>query len=396
MSLFPPSPYKMPWLSYQALYLLCLLEYVAFMIYKTDFILSANIDTETYIRAADVLSIGSIDAFRTPVYPALIAAFRFIFGSEVWPYALSAAQIIVYIVSARYFYLLARSVSLDSTFTFWIIAFYLLWSDNVRYECLILTEGLAVPCYIFLAWFAMKCITGPSISVFLRVVLLTAFLIYLRPAFIYLLPLLIVYFAILFYRSTSFRARRNIAFGLIGIIIIGGSLAMYRSEMAEKYGIHTISTVTIYNNAHFYDVDKVVNDTTTMAESEKIINGFMREHPGKVAAVIGRRFFRDAFYESLLPSNAHGLCWLGPNIFFYWICIMIFSAMAIYSWIKTCMMPLKTLLLISLSASLALTVICGSYFDWGRLYLPAMPCFLILFAKLLSLFRLDRSRQFAA
>lgn len=109
----------------------------------------------------------------------------------------------------------------------------------------ILTEPLAIPGCVFLFYWILKLWHEPDLKPAVMVSVWLAFLLFLRPAFVYLIPVLLVALAIaLFMKRRQWRLWFS---GAAGIVVVTVCFLGYMICFKSHYGIFSCSSVSIIN-----------------------------------------------------------------------------------------------------------------------------------------------------
>lgn len=426
------SGYKSCFLSYRALSLYTIIEFILTIILFTKEIGVFWVDTYSYIAAADRVMQGSIDIFRTPVYPLIIGVLRSIFGAG-WSTALAIIQFILFCLSAYYLYKLAIEYIKKNRIVFWIIAFYLLYPGIQNFCQFMLTEVFAISFTIFLTYSLLQILkkTGTIRSCIWPCVWLFL-LIFLRPVFIFMIPILLLFYIVMLIGRKINTTQAILAFAAIAIVC--GTVFAYKSAINRKYGISSISSVTSINN--YFTIryagiiepklttdtilrqeliktlpNKGVNNTDTINKEIKQImstvstlnleayeNAAIKTHKTEICKGIIYRWAEivrghEAVNSSMwYPTYTIQKTFM-PGMAFYFLFLIVITCITLVNWKMQKLFPYQSAFLITVCFGLFFTSVIGAQAEYSRLTMPTLPLFLLLFGKFCALFRRDNSTQ---
>ncbi len=201
-------------------------------------------DTASYYYAAQHITEMKIDAFRTPVYPAVISIFQHIspyntFGDIV------VFQKLISLLSLLPFYLFCRQffrnkyLAYMATLAYGCLPPIFIYNNGICPESLLISSFALLP-YLFLNNYRKP---GPGRSLLLSSYLL--YLVLLKPACIYLYPIAVLF---LLGKFWSHRMKRIIAYEIsvlaISVLVVFG----YCLENKKKNGYFGLTTATHDNN----------------------------------------------------------------------------------------------------------------------------------------------------
>lgn len=203
-------------------------------------------DSESYLVAWNRFGAGIPDIDRTPVYPAFLQICRSVAGESHMQLLAIIVQNIVSWVAIWCFYRIAVRVTRSKKATFWsslavaVIPAFTMWHSYI------LTESLSVSFSIFLFYCLLNIYNRKSWWGVAGAFVWTFLLLFLRPAFLYLLPVLFVAFIIMIWQKKD--ARKQAVVGILGLFIIAGTLVSYMKAFEKQYGVFAITRVSTYNN----------------------------------------------------------------------------------------------------------------------------------------------------
>ena len=372
-------------------------------------------DSPSYESAwRDSLSSWNIDIYRTPVYPLFIGLLQTVFGREYWSVAAICVQYLVFLFSIKYFYRLATYITSSRMKVFVITMFYIFpfmtWCSITQ------TESLAYSGSVLLIYYIRKLYVGSCSSAdWIRYVLLLLFLIFLRPAFLYILPVLSVWWLL---AGLDKRSYKTVLSGLGGVVIVLASLFGYMRAYENKYGVFAVSCVGTINQLYIaLENDLISPETIQDNELREDIACVRQRISGKQSGIysevygildrhemgVVHQMMADSYANSLpkyLLSRFRNLyksaneclvvIWSGPLCLFtiynllgikmglLYLFVLICTVMTVRHVYKTGKVPMVWLLLYMLLAGNLIMVFVGAQNEWNRLIVPSIPLFLLM------------------
>ena len=385
---------------------------ILFCIYLTYiFKVDITFDTPTYVNAWSTLLEGYVDKWRTPSYPIFLGIMNTIFGDN-YLYFVVLVQHLVFLVSVRYFYLLMRNTISNEKLSFFITLFYALYPCVATYNCVIGTSTFVVTGSVFLLYSILSLYKSNNKRFGLYAFFWLFFLIFLRPAVVYLLPVTIVGWCIVaLTRKKFFDA--SVVFGITGSIVVSICLIVYMFMFKSCYGVFTPSGIGLINQ---YTVAKAANVIDFNTTGEEI--GFYQEAE-KYINIMGMEAFSDSLKQSIdcnkgkyikrlwqnvrkasednlfEPSYQIGILGVVSNLFGLPIKIIYYLFLIYTAWLLQWMVRKKKIaffpvLLIMIGVSNYIVIILGSPGEYGRLSLPAIPAYLLMLGQLLDIINSKR------
>jgi len=256
---------------------LCLL-----FIYRIGYLIYP--DTKTYFDAWISLQNGSIDQWRTPVYPIFLGCIESVLGeieftvtrefalpcgevisyyerlsgqdSMLVAYSVVGIQFIIFLVSLFYFYKIARLLTQSERGSVVFTLFYLFAILISGVNNCLLTESFGLSATIFFLYSFVQSIKRDSNSYAIAVLFWSLFLVFLRPSFLYIpFCALFLGLCLLFakkYRSAAFK---NIAVSCITILVV----FVYCCQFKSVYGIFSPTSVSVVNQYWIASQDDMIN-----------------------------------------------------------------------------------------------------------------------------------------
>lgn len=384
-------------------------------------------DSHGYIAACYRLRHGLPDLLRTPAYPLIIAAARMTFQS-LWPLAVLTIQYAVFLASAWILRKAALRYVGDRKIVFAIVATYLLLPGNCLFAVSILTETFAVAGVIFLIWHMLRPLPGaPSARDAALSAAWLIFLIFLRPIFIYLLPVYLGFHLVVWWRLRGTHSMTGIRTAMVGSLLTIALVCAYQWHIKATYGVAAMSSVTTINNYHLVreagihspelSRSKVLADTLAtfpagatgtesimthwnevnaltrnypIADLDDYVDKAMRSHPTEIARLLTKRALMESpcapifSDDGTLPHNP--LRPLYPTIGMYWLFIIMFIGMMLRQWRRERQLPLIPATLTLITAGITLASVLGAMSEWDRLMFPGIPALMLICGRFASLF----------
>lgn len=373
-----------------------------------------NLDAHSYMEAADRLLTLEPDVMRTPVYPFFILVTRAIFG-EMWIYALAAIQFIVLLTAGYYLSLIGMHYIGRRGIVTMVVGAVLL-TAAVKYCVNIQTEAFAVSGLIFFVWTLIRDLPhSPRVNSIILSGVWMIILIFLRPAFLYLLPVYLLYYAVLTPEIAKEKRMMVWVSASIMSLLTAGLISIYRQAIHERYDIMSISHVTTINNfvnlrkagivepqqtddewLHRYleehkdnppqnDIElskemNKINTSCSPATMERYVMRVMSRHKGVMIKEVWRRWVdMGGEYEifSLPVIKA-----FSPTLRFYLLFMIVAAVVIACRWRKgrgkERYRDVTSLLLLVICAGLFVTNIVGADKEYARLNLPAFALWLLM------------------
>ena len=253
------------------------------------------------------------------------------------------------------------------------------------------------------------------------------FLTYLRPSFIYLLLLVPSTWIIVYIKNKGDIA--VLFAGLVFVMITLGGMHVYMKAYEKTYGIYATSAVGLLNqyylarkynyiNADFFEDNKLkesikksieynnINDhNALMRESGKICssnsnladikNGLAKStysHPYAVVKGYFERLYwalRHPVFKSTFNSFKYLMNIIGFSLNTVVLMMIFHIGLIISSYRKYFSFPLKTFILILFPIVNLIVITIGAQDEYSRLFLPSLPCVLIMFGQYCKMFSFE-------
>ena len=376
-------------------------------------------DSMSYVEAWDnSLAFGRLDACRTAAYPLLLGVLKWVFGVH-FDWATICIQHIVFLFSIRYFYRLASMVVVSRKWVFGLTLLYII--SFIRWHSVIQTESLSCSGMVFLLYVVYKLNTDFSAGKAVLSLLLLVWLLLLRPASIYLLPVLFVWWLVAAFKG---KAHKPALYG-IGVVAIA-SLCMlgYMRAFEKEYGRFTTSNIGLYNQLYIafdrkliqLDVigtDSIRNDVAACIErfdvpygSYATVDYLLEKYDPQLLWKMVKDSYKsqplnytmrtleqmrlaksNGLFIAAHPNLAAMLDLLGVNVGSFYLFLVFYTVLLLIWVFKNKTVPLHTSLLYMLGISHFVVVVLGAQNDWKRLLMASFPVYLLMFGQLCAMLR---------
>lgn len=374
------------------------------------------LDTQTYISAwLDNLSKGEIDDFRTPIYPIYLGIVMQLAPTHNLLFTI-IGQHVVFLISLIY---LKKMISWFTNSHFIECCSVLIYALYViNWNNYILTESFAISGVVFLLYNILQYYLAGRESSIVWATIWLAFLVFLRPAFLFLFPA--CFFAwCLFYKKYG----KRVLLGILGVFIVGVLELGYCKKFEEKYGLFLPSKVSITNSFQIailegavkpdYAENKTVKEyliglpdfyrkeaktlwnyngqnpmpkELSFQEQAVIVSKSRKEQPMKWVLSCWHHFFDSlsmrfpvevgpfSIFLIYIPGTILLTIWLFI-IYFLFCCFMIVTNKKI---------PVISAILWITSVGNYITIIIGAQAEWARLLSPSIPLLTLMIVQLLG------------
>lgn len=382
-----------------------------------------GIDTPSYIEAGEALFNGTIHAERTPVYPLFICAItRFMSLFTDPSHALKTvmmAQWCIFFIAVHYVRLSLKQLLPDSKK--WVLAGTVLFAFNPmiwQFNNCHITESLAVSVTVFLIWSTISVVREPGVLPMIRMFMWVTVALFLRPSFLYLLPL----DAILLL-AMALRTRRHRKALICGITCLGVCVACVLAYCHENYRQNGVRAMSFTGSINAYftlreagivhpdscadrlmseALRRNLNPHNTAEYADALtwpeIRGIMREVPkSEIEAYIGSEIAahkkevleliwrRTTVYLAAIPMidlttymNRIPMALPWPTNFTELAATVLATLWFIFLLIRRRRFPIAIPWLIGLVSGQFAVVLAGAQDEYNRLLLPCIPAWTIL------------------
>jgi len=405
---------------------------LATFVIVTLFTVSIQTDTPSYIGAGNNILNGIIDEMRTPVYPLIYML------SEVicvqFPFrVLFVIQLVSFYISIFYMYKLCGLLINSRTIRFVVTLFYACSPNFILWTTIMLTESLSVSLLIIFCYTVIHSYKTGVKQYAAYNFLLLATLVFLRPIFIFLVPIVLLLWLYVLVREG--RLVVSAVMNLFFIMIFCGIYLSYCKAYENRYGIFATSFVSDINQYTILDNIGLTRDAsaikdkrmrsnveTWLKENKDTLNDkefgykhfeFIRDNYGRTAL---QHYIRDTIkgnlskyityriemlrfalydcaiaiylhtpyktihtcvylYRASFPLTLHGICWL----------LVISGVLFSVFGIKQHKMPLCSFFLWAIVSANFVTALIGALGEYPRLILPSLPMLFIIVAMLMDM-----------
>ena len=384
-------------------------------------------DSQSYIDAW-TNNFGILDYTRTPVYPIVLGIIGILLKGYLFLYGLFLFQIFFFILSVKWFYRLTESI-LSKQKLAYVVSFFYAVHPCVNSWCFaVLTESLSISLMVGFLYYFHNNLIRFSVRNTLTSVIFVFLMVFLRPAFIYLLPSALVAFLLMLLKSKKYFV------GVFSILFVCIFVIGYMQAFNNRYGAFTtsrIGTANQYYSARQYGYIRPTIKSSTefkryleksiakygecpnnydslgieahqasilfpLNEINYAIYETSKIYPERLFTSICRRTLEAARSPLFECSNIR-LGYLstvfGPSIGTLLFFLFFFIYYCVYQ--VACMksiqnFPYMSMLIIMIIIGNFLVSSVGSYQCYGRLFISSVPCALILFAQLYQMICKER------
>jgi hypothetical protein len=392
--------------------ILGLTYFIAFAIHGVEY----SGDTPSYINGWDhVKNNDYCYGGRTPSYPLFLGIFLTIFG-EYGYYATVVAQIALSLVSIRWFWWLCERLTGSHKISFWATLIYGFYPEICFYNFAILTESLAASCVILWVALLIKLYDKYSLGKAFGFIVLSLFMVYLRPALLYIIVVLLcvgVYFMLC-------KKGKQAGVVLLSFVLAAGSMYGYCKAVERNTGVFMISQVSLVNDAWILKREDLVKELhfsdPAMQDIQHIISSTPKDDIGwawvfemqeKYPIAVRVKFLTEAkrqlgikWYTHMivrLLRSSHDTflshCHNEPlpyaiNCIFRigWLydCLVVYTLLLIIVSVKQRRINWLNWTLCLLCYGHIAVMIIGTYETWNRMLVPVMAVFVLMGAQLVS------------
>lgn len=404
------------WCSLKTIYVLAIVNCVLLTV---DNVYSLYPDSPSYLKAWESLLMGEIDLWRTPIYPIFLGCIKFVAGNALYPITV-CLQHLIFLISIYYFHRLANWICRTPKIVFCITLIYAIHPSISSWSNCILTESLSINGFVFLLYTTYKIWKCKSLKLCIPFTFWLFFLIFLRPAFIYLLPIYATWGIFICFK------RKLIRISMIYIgstILVGGLLLFYMKAFQQKYEVFAPSCVSTANQ--FY-IATQFNLITSQTISDKELKSFIQnnETPEKlpqhtsyvlsnyriksIQEVVSSSFLQKpiGYLKSVIirfcrASNYQPFSYhfggsdlisrvISPSLNLLYLLLLTYTFILIYWIYRKRAIPYISCLLYMIVCSNLIVSIAGAQDEWGRLNIPVIPVYLLMLGQLCNLIRLTK------
>lgn len=415
-------------LTYKLILVLALAE-ILLMMYLSGWKGYDTADTMSYYYAFEEISELRPNSWRTPVYPLIFGGIWEVAGETIARIIVVLLQVILFFVSLAF---LRRSCDLlwkNEKLTYLIVAVYSLWPPVPSLTCSLLTEGMAIPLTVVLTFFFLRAIKSQSWKLMSVIGILSIFLVFLRPSFLFLL-LFIPFWGILiclrrFSRASLYAAVASVITASLGWMLV----CCYTNMMEREYGVPVFTQVADYNSYFLLRESGALSpETVTNPECRELVESYLQkenydiyegyeelvELSAKMDAVEFYEMIRENMnihkmdilkglvdrtyrtsqsrlnYLGLTNRLSHLIAPFSINFGFYFIIVVVIFGAIVLQFFCRNDFPVLTFLIWSLSISITFVAIAGAMNDWARLVSNGQCLWMMLLGSIFNCFKQRR------
>lgn len=238
----------MKFLKEPLLYLLILIIFIQVVIYSSIPNSSVQYDSTSYLYNYNKGSIfkGYVDDVRTPVYPYFIKLIKKIGGEANLNNNISYVQKILFLISIILMYYTLKMLVKNKIVVSALTVIFGICPTIITWNIFVLTESIAMLEMSILAFITVKYLKNPSkiTAGLMGIVILSMIL--TRPAFIYLLPIYILFIILRWFLYKE--ERKKLLFVMVSMLICCIVLVGYCFQIKRYYGVFGLTSVSSLNN----------------------------------------------------------------------------------------------------------------------------------------------------
>ncbi len=370
------------------------------------------IDTPSYVYAWDFsYSHGIIDQFRTPVYPVFLGCLKTVFRDSFYWVSIIIQHLLL-LLSAVYFKKMASWMVKSKRVVRWLTLLYTIIPATVSWASCVLTELFALVGIVFLVYQLMLFVRTPSWKSVLWSTVWLSFLILLRPAFLYLLPIVFVVWCLLI----PFKGKLSLC-GIFSVFLVSLFELCYCNQFEKQYGIFAPSSVSVVNQSYmaFHDglmfpeytnnpefakyIEEYESDSEDLPSFETfglstVSNAVKQSQKTQPMEWIKKAFGR--FYKASQMSYLaaySGLVTLtdmiGINLNGLFLFLIIYTAILVTNMISNRKIYVVQSILWLFVVSNLITVVVGAQSEWGRLMIPSLPLVMLMVGQVFNYIKIQ-------
>jgi len=373
-------------------------------------------DTETYFYAWDnYLSKGEISSCRTPIYPLYLGLLTII-SSEHYLFLSVIGQQLAFVISLYYLKrMLQWFTGSKNIVRFSILGFSIV---AISWHNTILTESFAITGSIFFIYCLISFYQNGRCLYLIGTIIWLAFLVFLRPSFLFLFVVCLCAFALYYQRN-----KRGALWGLLGVAFVGLLELGYCKCMEEKYDVFAPSEVGIdnglqiaiaegaispdysdkeevkeilrhaseYQGKDIFDIwtfwlSENVQEALSIEEKAQIVSKSRKDQPAKWLLAVWHHYLefltmhfpKDGGLFSVLRMLVAGL-----ELLIHGLVILYFLFCCYCAFVKKKILVINIVLWLTVMGNLS-TILIGAQAEWYRLFLPSVPLLLLMIVQIYS------------
>ncbi|MEG2295216.1 MAG: hypothetical protein RSB96_00530, partial [Oscillospiraceae bacterium] len=252
---------------------------------------------------------GQLDEVRVPLYPFLMDVAKQIFTETFRFNAIILFQICISFIAIIYFYKALTYVLKNKYIVYAITFLYGVSPAIIGWDKAILTESLALSGSVFFIYLMLNYLHRPNIKIIVQSSILILVLIFLRPTFLILLPIFIVFLIAKFILDSSKEEKAIIKKAIIVPIVVSGMVLGYAFLFYNQFGNLSLSNTLFFQNI-FMIVQKDYYKNSNDEGLIKIIDEKILEEKGQfqnAIAAIHENRTREEIHEFISYVNSKSL-----------------------------------------------------------------------------------------
>lgn len=371
-----------------------------------------TVDSNSYMGEWHFFRQGQISLVRTPVYPALLALCSLAGDMPTVIWTVAILQWLLFIAVMPLVWDTLRMLGCGRIIrTILIVSLVTLCEELWIFNNALNTESLSITCLFAFIWCLTSLTCRPRMKVMVFAIILTALLVFLRPALVYLLPVCLLFFCI---KAFGKKERKIWATGIGGMIVTSALYLAYCGAVYRQTGVFTPTVVSVFNSwcsargTGMIDPDVIPDDEAgirlkeMMRENDKTFVPDMTNEMS-FAASIEYNTYRfsyggeniDRMHRIITDSRkAHPLKYVKAvfsrfkaafiqifgqfNLGFGYTFLFLFLVVTVYFWVRRRRMPWLMLFIWTLAASHMVIPLINAMNSWDRLSLPAWTFFIAM------------------
>ncbi len=221
------------------------------LIYRGYFLNSTvYYDTKTYTTYPYNIFLGETDIFRTPGYPYFLKvigkAVSIITNSNIFYNTVALVQSLLSMFSVVLIYLTGKMVFKSKNISVATALIYGVLPCVFNYDSCILTESLSLFCMVLFIYLVFSFLEKPKMIKAIILGVYSFVMIMIRPTFVYILPVLAVFFISRFIFVSA--DRKKCIAGILSVALSGLMLLGYCGLNYKNYDYFKISSVSVTVN----------------------------------------------------------------------------------------------------------------------------------------------------
>ncbi|MBR1882067.1 MAG: glycosyltransferase family 39 protein [Muribaculaceae bacterium] len=381
------------------------------------------IDTPSYISAYRHFLSGQIDILRTPVYPFFVGMVQDVMGPRYYAWGVVALQYALFFGTIKYFYALAMRVAASPRRAFVATLCFALLPGISSWCSTLLTETLALLGSVMLLYHLVRAHDTRRVIHALAMTVWLVFLIFLRPVFVYALPILAVVWTVAVFEGRG--SRRVALASLAGVVVASMLLLGYMRALQAEHGLFAQSNVSDINLYYLERYDGLMNpsfvedaplreklERFVATHGEKVEDGHLiwgewfdlkdnhspaavhqaiqasyQMQPLRAASKVGGRFYRvamTAMFETRHPVWDTINDVLSPSMSVLYLLLATYGVLLVWTMLRQRRWPWLSVLMVMLGVANLVTAVVGAQSEWGRLVVPSLPIYMLMLLQLLK------------